>query len=313
VATSSPISGSASSETAGEAAGPSPAGRSAWMDIDWRRHSRWVVINDTPVNVVELGKGPAVVFVHGLSGSWPNWLEQLPFFARTYRAIAIDLPGFGWSPLPPWPISIPAYADLLDGLLDALAIPSATLVGSSMGGQTSAEFAASLPRRVDRLVLVSPSGLSTFRGPGDGARALPRLRLATRLAGHAVTWGAANADLVARRPRSRTIALSFAVHRPALLYPAVAAEQIRGGAKPGFFQALDALLNHELRPRLPSIAAPTLIVWGDRDRVVTPRDAPRFAELIPDARTVVYPDIAHLAMLERPDEFNALLASFLAE
>jgi pimeloyl-ACP methyl ester carboxylesterase len=283
------------------------------MDIDWRRHCRWVVINDSPVNVVELGEGPPLLFVHGLSGNWTNWLEQLPLFARTHRVIALDLPGFGRSPLPPWPISIPAYARLLYGLLDALAIPSAAVVGNSMGGQISAEFAASFPRRVDRLVLVSPAGLSTFLGPGGSTRSLPLLRRAEHLVTPHLGWGAAHADLLARRPRSRALCLSFVAHRPARLHPALAAEIIRGVAKPGFPQAIEALLRYELRGQLPSIAAPTLIVWGNRDRVVTPRDAARFAKLIPDARSVVYPDTGHVAMLERAAEFNALLASFLAE
>src|SRR3954452_11941559 len=65
-----------------------PAGRSAWMDIDWRAHQRWVTVAGRAMNVIDIGPGanagPArgtMVFVHGLSGSWQNWLEQLPVFA----------------------------------------------------------------------------------------------------------------------------------------------------------------------------------------------------------------------------------------
>src|SRR5438045_4603778 len=82
-----------------------PAGRSPWLDIDWREHQRWVTVNGSAVNVIELGAGRSsgdrdaagqpLVFVHGLSGSWPNWLEQLPVFAAQHRVIALDLPGFG--------------------------------------------------------------------------------------------------------------------------------------------------------------------------------------------------------------------------
>ena len=69
--------------------------------------------------------------------------------------------------------------------------------------------------------------------------------------------------------------------------------------------------DYDFRDRLPEIACPTLIVWGDGDRIITPRDAEVFAELIPDSRVVVYKDTGHLAMLERPGAFNALLAEFL--
>src|SRR6478672_12140448 len=87
---------------AGEAAAYGPVGRAPWLDVDWREHQRWVQAGGRPVNVIELGSGPPLVFVHGLSGSWPNWLEQLPVFADPalsggvgHRVIAVDLPGFG--------------------------------------------------------------------------------------------------------------------------------------------------------------------------------------------------------------------------
>src|SRR5205085_6447300 len=78
-----------------------PSGRSPWLDVDWREHQRWVTIDGRRVNVIELGSGPPVVFIHGLSGSWQNWLEQLPVFARGHRVITFDLPGFGASQMPP--------------------------------------------------------------------------------------------------------------------------------------------------------------------------------------------------------------------
>ena len=123
------------------------------------------MVDGQPVNVVELGSdrtqgGQPLVFVHGLSGSWPNWLEQLPVFAAERRVIAMDLPGFGHSPMPSEPISISAYARLLDGLLDALGVGAAALVGNSMGGFISAELAIAFPQRVERLVLVSAAGIS---------------------------------------------------------------------------------------------------------------------------------------------------------
>src|SRR3712207_5054467 len=80
--------------------------RPAWMDIEWRRHQRWVHVEGKPVNLVEIGEGPPLVFVHGLSGTWQNWLEQLPEFSRDHRCIAVDLPGFGRSAMPEEKITI---------------------------------------------------------------------------------------------------------------------------------------------------------------------------------------------------------------
>ncbi len=288
-------------------AGPAPA---PWRGIDWREHQRWVTVDGQPVNTIEIGSGPPVVFVHGLSGSWPNWLEQMPVLARDHRAIALDLPGFGHSPMPRERITISGYARLLDGFCAELGIDAAAFVGNSMGGFIGVELAIAHPQRVERLVLVSAAGLSTHNDPRT-RRALPTLRRAQRILAATAAWTAAHSDAVARRPRLREAALGLVVGHPERLDPALAAEQVRGAGKPGFMQALESILEYEVRSRLPEVACPTLIVWGDSDRLISVRDADVFAELIPNSRKVVFPDTGHMAMLERPAEFNALLEEFL--
>ncbi len=318
-----------------------PQGRSPWLDIDWRAHQRWIAINGSPINVIELGEGPALLFVHGLTGSWPNWLEQLPVFAGrngdagrfgdasaasvprigrrrvspgfgTHRVIAVDLPGFGRSPMPVEPISISGYARTLDALLDALDLSAAAVVGNSMGGFIAAELAINFPQRVERLVLVSPAGLSTYNHP-HGTRALPRLRRAERVIAACAGWVAARSDIVARRPGLRNATFGPFTRHPSRLPAPLVAEQIRGAGKPGFVGGLQACLDYDFRHRLGEIACPTLIVWGKSDRLVTVRDAERFAELIPNSRKVVFADTGHMPQLERPAAFNSLLEEFLSE
>lgn len=289
-----------------------PQGRSPWLDVDWRKHQRWVILDGQPVNVIELGSGPPLVFVHGLSGSWPNWLEQLPMFAAEHRVITLDLPGFGHSPMPGEQISISGYARLLDRLLDTLGIDAAAVVGNSMGGFIAAELAIAFPQRVERLVLISAAGISTFDNSG-AVRALPVLRRAERVLTAYTAWMASKSDTVARRPRLRDATLNVVTRHPSRLPAALVAEQLRGSGKPGFMQALQANLNYDFRDRLPEIACPTLIVWGEKDRLITVRDASVFAELIPDSRVVVYKDTGHMSMIERPARFNALLEEFLSE
>src|SRR6478672_8949825 len=107
----------------------------AWRSVDWREHQRWVTLPTGPVNTIELGSGPPVVFVHGLGGSWTNWLEQLPEFARDHRVLTFDLPAFGASPVPDGEdLSIPAQADAVAALMAERGIEEATVVGNSMGG-----------------------------------------------------------------------------------------------------------------------------------------------------------------------------------
>jgi pimeloyl-ACP methyl ester carboxylesterase len=289
-----------------------PQGRSPWLDVDWRKHQRWVILDGQPVNVIEFGSGPPLVFVHGLSGSWPNWLEQLPKFAAEHRVITLDLPGFGHSPMPAEQISISGYARLLDQLFDTLGIGAAAVVGNSMGGFIGGELAIAFPQRVERLVLISAAGISTFENRG-AVRALPALRRAERIVTAYTAWMASKSDTVARRPRLRDATLNVVTRHPNRLPAALAAEQLRGSGKPGFMQALEANLNYDFRDRLPEIACPTLIVWGEKDRLITVRDASVFAELIPDSRVIVYKDTGHMAMIERPVAFNALLEEFLSE
>jgi 4,5:9,10-diseco-3-hydroxy-5,9,17-trioxoandrosta-1(10),2-diene-4-oate hydrolase len=287
-----------------------PSGRSPWLDVDWRAHQRWVMVAGQPVNTIDLGEGPPLVFVHGLSGSWPNWLEQLPVFADSHRVIAMDLPGFGYSPMPHERITISGYARLLDGLFDELGIGAATLVGNSMGGFVSAELAIAFPERVERLVLVSPAGISSYRNT-RGMRALPALHRGERIVAAYTAWMASKSEAATRRPLLRNATLGLVTRHPGRLPAALAAEQLRGAGKPGFIQGLEANLDYDFRHRLPEIACPTLIVWGDQDRVLTVRDAAVYAELIPGSRKVIYGDTGHMAQIERPDAFNALLREFL--
>jgi pimeloyl-ACP methyl ester carboxylesterase len=306
---------SASSATrvpSGEAAAYGPVGRSPWLDVDWRAHQRWVMVDGQPVNTIELGEGPPLVFVHGLSGCWANFLEQLPVLAQERRVLTLDLPGFGSSPMPEQDISIAGYARLLDRLLGELGIEAAAFVGNSMGGFIAAELAIAAPQRVERLVLVSAAGLSTYAEPRV-TRALPTLQRAERIVAAQAAWVASKSDTVARRARLREAALWMVVRHPGRLPAALAAEQIRGAGKPGFMQGLQAVLDYDLRERLGEVACPTLVVWGDGDRLITVADADVFVELIPGSRKVVFEDTGHMAMLERPAAFNALLKDFLVE
>ncbi len=294
-----------------------PATKERWQDVDWQAHQRWIEIEGTPVNTVVLGPEheqgtQPIVFVHGLSGSWPNWLEQLPIFAATHRVITLDLPGFGHSPMPRQTISIGGYARLLDQLLDRLEVDAAAVVGNSMGGFIAAELAIAFPQRVEQLVLISAAGLSTHQHRGS-TTVLPALRRAERVLTATSAWAASKSDEVVGRARLRDAALGVVVRHPDRLSAALAAEQVRGAGKPGFIQGLETVLDYEIRERLPEIACPTLIVWGDRDRLISVRDADVFAELIPNSRKVVFGDTGHMSMLERPEAFNALLEEFLGE
>ncbi|HEX4807227.1 MAG TPA: alpha/beta fold hydrolase [Conexibacter sp.] len=281
--------------------------RSAWLDIDWPAHQRWVEVDGTPANVVEIGSGPPLLFVHGLAGRWQNWLENMPHFAATHRVVAVDLPGFGASPMPPGQISIAGYARFLERLCDALAIDAAVVVGNSMGGYVAAELAIGSPQRVERLMLVSAAGITAEHLQRD------RIMTGARVVAAVATRAAARHEAFARRPRLRRLALQFVARHPERLGVPIAHELMEGSGKPAFLPAMEAIVEHRISTRLTQIACPTFVLWGQDDRVIPVRDAQRFADLIPNARVLVLPDTGHVPMLERPARFNALLEAFLRE
>jgi len=284
---------------------------SDWMDIDWHRHLRWVRVQGRLVNVLDIGEGPAIVLLHGLAGCWQNWLETIPALARDHRVIAMDFPGFGQSEMPSEPISIPGYTRMLDELFAALQIGSATIVGNSMGGVVASDMAIRFPHRVERIVLVAAAGLSMEHMLNERNRGL-RARIENFLF-FGLGRLAERTDIVVRSPRLRRGLLLLVVAHPERLSGRLVLEQVNGAGKPGFRSALDAMVRYPIRDRLGEIDLPTLVVWGELDRLVPLRDADEFAWLISGARKIVYEDTGHMVMLERPERFNADLRGFSEE
>ena len=290
-------------------AGPDPYGcpDPEWLSVDWREHLRGADVGGAQVNYAEMGEGPPILFVHGLSGSWQNWLEQLPHFARNHRVIALDLPGFGASPMPPWEISISAYGRLLDDFSNMLGIERATLVGNSMGGFISAEASIAQPDWVDRVVLVSAAGITHARMRKEPAEVVARLAAAPA----PLLFRFQDRSL--RRPGLRYAAFKGIFHAPHHMRPELLWEQYHAAVgAPGMVDAVRGLAGYDFTDRLRQVDDPTLIVWGRNDRVVPPKDAAGYAGYLNVSRTAIFDRTGHCAMLERPVRFNRLLEQFIA-
>jgi pimeloyl-ACP methyl ester carboxylesterase len=279
-----------------------------WLEIDWRQHLRSEDVVGAAVNYAEIGEGPPVLLIHGLGGSWQNWLANMPHLAKSHRVIAVDLPGFGASPLPPWEISIPAYGRFIHDFCEKVEIGGADVIGSSLGGFVASELAITEPSRVEHLVLVSSAGVTFSRARREPAAVFGRIvRAAAPLAFRYQMEGLRRRGL--RRRAYRGIVDDPVALDPRLLYeitaPALTA--------PGFYDAMTTLVGYDIRDRLQEIEVPTLIVWGRQDRVVPARSAPFYRDLIGDnAELVVFEGCGHLPMLERPVRFNRLIDEFLS-
>lgn len=231
------------------------------------------------IHSVHRGVGPPVVLVHGLSGSLRWWRQVVPALADTFSVHLLDLAGFGASrPVRRLP-DLPGMAELLLRWMGSVGISRADLVGHSMGAQVAVHAVTRAPASVRRLVLVSASGVPRRRSPSEAMRLVAR---AARLR----SWGA-----------------------PAFL-PTVALDALRAGPRTLLHSAL-TLLSDDVRPLLPRVSAPTLVIWGALDPLLPLEDGQRIAASIPDARLVVIGEAAHNPMVDRPWEFNRVLLDFL--
>lgn len=290
--------------------GPDPYGNPdsepAWMSETWSKHLKSIELDGAKVNYIDIGEGRPIVYVHGLSGCWQNWLENILPFSDTHRVIAVDLPGFGDSPMPEWEISMPRYGDMLDEFCRNLNLHACTLVGNSMGGFVAAEVAIREPDWVQELVLVSAAGISHAKMRKGPISAIGRVAVATTPLSLRI------GDKMIMRPGLRRLAFRSVMFDPARLRPELLLEQYRQSlGAPGFFDALTSLTGYDFIDRLDLIRVPTLVIWGREDRIVPSADALGWQEHLSDSELIVFDKTGHVPMMERPVRFNATLANFL--
>lgn len=282
-----------------------------WRDIDWRKHLRQNEFEGRRLNYVDYGEGDSgkhpIVFIHGLGGSWQNWLANIPrIAAEGRRTIGIDLPGHGSSEMPASEMTISLFGRAVNALCDELDLGEVVIVGNSMGAFTAAETAIQFPQRVERLILNSAAGMTTsdlaHRPLLVGARGVVVIG----------AWAGAHSETLVKRKRLRWPIFYSFIRYPHRI-PTDLLYEIAHTGRDGFLSALKAIFEYDYRERLPEIQCPALVIWGADDMLVPRRDADRYVKLIPRSRKVVLEDTGHSAMLERPPTFNDLVVEFLEE
>ncbi len=240
--------------------------------------------------------------------SYRHAIEPL---SRLRPVLAFDWPGYGGSDTPNLRYDLAYYARFLERLMDSLEIQRAALVGISMGGGAALSFALRSPERVEKLVLVASYGLG---------KDIPYGRL-----GYLLVHAPLAADLVyallRRSRRSLRWGLRRTVCDPRVVSDELVEEARRLLDQPASGRAFRSFrksevgwsgLNTDLSDRLGEVAAPTLLVHGDRDRVVPVEWARRAHERLPDSELRVLHGCGHWPPRECPDKFNRVVAGFLA-
>jgi pimeloyl-ACP methyl ester carboxylesterase len=273
---------------------------------------RTAILNGHELAYLDSGKGPAILFIHGLTGSRRNWAHLVDALNTDHRMLAPDLFGHGTSAKPMGDYSLGAHAAVMRDLLDLLGISRVTLVGHSFGGGIAMQFCYLFPNRVERLVLVASGGLGRDVSRLLRAATLPGAELVLPLI--ASSWVCARLEATGRiltraglraSPETTEILRGFTTLADADTRRAFLATT-RGVIDPGG-QSVSA---HDHLPM--GIQIPTLIVWGTRDHLIPPWHATTAHQAIADSRVVLFEGAGHFPHLDEPERFAQVLGDFMA-
>lgn len=272
---------------------------------------RYLELHGERVAYREAGQGPAILLIHGMAASSHTWRSVLPRLSKHYRVIAPDLLGHGQSAKPRGDYSLGAFAVWLRDLLDALGVSRATLIGQSLGGGVAMQFVHQHPDYCERLVLISSGGL----GPEVGWT----LRLLAAPGAEALLPVIAPPAVVAFGDRVRTWLSPLGLHsaRAAETWSAYSSLSNRANRAP-FLRTLRSVVDHRGQAvsafsRLHFASGlPTLLIWGDNDRIIPVTHAHAARAAHPDYRLVILPGIGHYPHVEDPDTVIDTLDQFIS-
>jgi len=272
-----------------------------------------VRVGDIDVYYEEHGGGPPLLLIMGLATDSTAWAFQLPEFARHYRAIAFDNRGVGRTSKPAGPYSIHQMADDAAGVMDALGVARAHVLGVSMGGMIAQELALRHPERVSALVLAC-----TFPEP-DATVEARRSFMVGQLGGQVSADGELQIDVASLNPLLFVQQMLPAVFNPSFIASDLPKlmQVFAGALQYGFSMEailgqVAAVMGHRTTDRLHRIAVPTLVLTGDADQLVAPSNSDILAREIPGAKLVKVPGGSHGFNFETPEVFNREVIDFLA-
>ena len=268
---------------------------------------------ETVLHWAEIGSGPVVLLLHGFPDLWRGWRRQMPALAEAgCRAVAVDLRGYGGSARPHGvgAYAMPRLVGDVVALLDHFGVDRAHLAGHDWGGVIAWYTAMHHPERIRRLVIANAPHPAAFR------REMRRGGQALRswYAGFFQLPGLPEWALRRRGFRALERIYRESPERPGAFSEEDIREYLAAAAQPG---ALTAMLNYyraalrrpglEVRP----IAAPTLLIWGERDRALSPRLTEGLERWVGDLRLERIPDASHWVLADAPDCVNGTMIDFL--
>ena len=256
----------------------------------------FITIDDNQIRYLESGNSDeCLVLIHGLGASAERWNRVIPIFEKYFHVIVPDLIGFGYSDKPLVDYTPDFFSEFLKKFLDALNIPNPYLIGSSLGGQITAEFASKYPANVKKLILVSPAGMMKESTPALDAYIMAALYPNEQSAKNAFEMMEASGREVDEE----------------IIHGFIKRMQLPN-AKMAFMSTILGLKNSEIiTEKLKIVNTPTLIIWGSNDPVIPIIHADAFVSSIKDCRFYRMDNAGHTPYVQYPEAFVNVVLDFL--
>lgn len=287
----------------------SPSSIPTHFDAIERMSIQTVLVHDQRIAYLDVGAGPPVILIHGFGGSMWQWEQQQHTLSQHFRILTLDLPGAGLSDKPEIDYRPDQMLDFFVGFMDAVKIQQATLVGNSMGAGLAIGMALAHPTRVAKLVLID--GL-----PQHVMEKLTSPSVRRALETTAPSWLVSFGNMLFGGLMIESV-LKEIVHDPALLTPAVIERSNRNRQRPGLIKPIMTvrenlpLWESGFAMRVGEITHPTLVIWGEEDRVFPIAVGEELHQTIRGSRFIRIPKAGHIPQWERPDLVNQELITFI--
>jgi pimeloyl-ACP methyl ester carboxylesterase len=287
----------------------SPSSIPTQFDAIERMSIKTVLVHDQRIAYLDVGAGLPVILIHGFGGSMWQWEQQQHALSQHFRVLTLDLPGAGLSDKPEIDYRPDQMLDFFVGFMDAVKIQQATLVGNSMGAGLAIGMALAHPTRVARLVLID--GL-----PQHVMEKLTSPSVRRALETSAPSWLVSFGNMLFGGLMIESV-LREIVYDPALLTPAVIERSNRNRQRPGLIKPIMTvrenlpLWESGFATRVGEITHPTLVIWGEEDRVFPIAVGEELHQTIKGSRFIRIPKAGHIPQWERPDLVNQELITFI--
>jgi pimeloyl-ACP methyl ester carboxylesterase len=269
-------------------------------------YSHFAIIDGVRLHYQEKGTGTPLILIHGFTSSTYSWKDVFEPLAKNYRVIAVDLKGFGFSGKPDGDYTRRAQAILVAHLLDYLKIDKAWLVGNSMGGEVSLNFALQNPQRVAGLILIDSAGVSV---PGSNSLAPGYARVP--VVGPVLIALALTSDRLVRQGLEKSFYDDAKVtdERVAAYYRPL---KTRGGQLAAL-RARTQAGQFPIEQDLNKISVPALIIWGADDALIPIEAGRKMNSLIKGSKLVIVERCGHVPQEELPERVFAEMTKFIEE